>query len=126
MIEIMDKNPILGCIAAQLPPQIFQSPYQINDDHTLCIAVGNTLKIIRSAAWQQLHIDSIYSDDYYICEAMSKAGWQTAYANDVWCLHAGQCKDWGYLPEQIKEDPRKVGLGPPYVYKYDLVTYKLV
>ena len=124
LIEIMDANIDLGCIAAQLPPQVLQAPYEDRGDHTLCAAVGNTLKVIRSSAWQKINKNSIYSDDFYICDAMRNAGYLSAFANDVWCLHAGQCENWGYTPEQVKEDPRKVGLGPPYIYKYDEITFK--
>jgi hypothetical protein len=54
---------------------------------------------------------------------MLQAGqWKTAFMKDVWCLHH-QPGRWGYDPDQLAQDPRRAGYGPPFTYAFNPVTY---
>ena len=128
LIAEMNLHKDIGILAAQLPPQIFQGPVLVRGNHTICTAVGNTLKVIRR---QAVPLDFLvhqklgqYGDDDSISKAVQKNGYHVAFHQNVWCLHAGQTHNWGYKAEQISGDPRKAGLGPPYEYEYDPRTYE--
>lgn len=119
MITIMEKHPKLGMLAPQLPPQFLQQPFLVCDDIVKCMAVGNTLKIVRTEAFPiksfQQSIGS-YGDDGIVASMMRDDGWEIAFCRDIFCFHAGQCDKWGYTDDQIALDPRKVGYGKPFTY----------
>lgn len=119
MITIMEKYPKLGMLAPQLPPQCLQQPFLVCDDIVKCMAVGNTLKIVRTEAFPvknfQQSIGS-YGDDGIVASMMRDDGWEIAFCRDIFCFHAGQCDKWGYTEDQIALDPRKVGYGRPFTY----------
>jgi hypothetical protein len=120
MIAIMEAHPELGMLAPQLPPQWLQQPETVKDDIVYCKAVGNTLKLVRRAAFpinkfkQQL---GAYGDDGLVAQQMNEEGWRVAFCRNIFCFHAGQCENWGYTPEQVSMDPRKSGYGTPFVYE---------
>lgn len=119
MINIMDNNPDVGMLAPQLPPQGLQQPFKIEKDIIRCMAVGNTLKVIRTEAFPiKSYLQSIgtYGDDGMISKMMREEGWTIAFCKDIFCYHAGQCTNWGYTQEQIALDPRKAGYGAPFTY----------
>lgn len=119
MIAIMEKYPKLGMLAPQLPPQCLQQPFLVCDDIVKCMAVGNTLKIVRTEAFPiksfQQSIGS-YGDDGIVASMMRDEGWEIAFCRDIFCFHAGQCDKWGYTDDQIALDPRKIGYGKPFTY----------
>jgi len=130
MISIMDENKSLALLAMQLPPQSFQGPTGERDDNVwYCKAVGNTFKLCRTEAMNQI-IQAVpqkigaYGDDSIVSRALSSKGWKVAFCKNIYCYHAGQCLNWGYTPEEVSQDPRKAGYGRPFVYPYDPVTYK--
>jgi hypothetical protein len=128
MISIMDNHPELGMLAPQLPPQWLQQPYEVKDDIVYCVAIGNTLKIIRREAFPlDRYVSQIgaYGDDGLVSRQMSEKGWKIAFCRNIFCYHAGQCDNWGYAPEQIALDPRKSGYGKPFTYDItNLDTYE--
>ena len=120
MIEIMENNPDLGMLAPQLPPQGLQQPFMVSDDIVKCLAVGNTLKIVRTEAFPiKTYQQTLgqYGDDGIIAHKMREDGWEIAFCRNIFCYHAGQCDKWGYTDDQIALDPRKVGYGKPYTYE---------
>lgn len=128
MINIMNAYPKLGMLALQLPPQSLQIPIAIDKDIVYCKAVGNTFKLVSRVAMQEIwlkleQVKGKYGDDGIISALLRDAGWQVAFTRYLWCLHVGQCKNWGYEAEQVANDPRKAGYGEPFVYEYDLRTY---
>lgn len=119
MIDIMEKHPKLGMLAPQLPPQFLQQPFLVCDDIVKCIAVGNTLKVIRREAFPiKEYVQSLgsYGDDGIVSNMMRENGWEIAFCKDIFCFHAGQCDKWGYTEDQIAMDPRKIGYGKPFTY----------
>jgi len=127
LVTVMDRHKQLGCLAAQLPPQWLQTPSKVFDDYVQCKAVGNSLRVTRRTAWPQGKFEQKlgqFGDDSILCQMMLDDGYITGFARDVYCLHAGQCENWGYQPEEVHKDPRKAGYGKPYVYEYDPVTYE--
>lgn len=120
MVKIMDDHPRLGMLAPQLPPQFLQQPYAVEGDIVKCVAVGNTLKVIRTAAFpikQYKQALGAYGDDGIVAQMMHEEGWDVAFCKNIFCYHAGQCTNWGYSDEQIALDPRKAGYGKPFTYK---------
>ena len=127
LIDEMDRWPTLGALAPQVPPTWLQEPYGNEGGHVLCKAVGNTLTVIRRSAWpvrEWQQKENAYGDDGLRGSLMTANGWQTAYMDNLYCLHAGQCRDWGYRPDEIAQDPRKIMYGKPYEYTYDIKTYE--
>jgi GT2 family glycosyltransferase len=134
VVSIMDRHPEIGMLAPQLPPQWLQEPYQVTEDVVYSKAIGNTLKIIRRSAFP---VDTFkpklgeYGDDGLVSQQMTQRGWKVAFCRSIYCLHAGQCENWGYTPEQVAMDPRKSGYGKPYIYEiknmdtYEPVDFKL-
>jgi len=119
MVAIMDKRPNLAFLTPQLPPQGLQMPYRIDDDVVFCAAVGNTFKIVRREAYPIGEYDQKigkYGDDGLVCSILEKKGYRTAFCRRIYCLHAGQCLNWGYKEEEILKDPRKSGYGKPFLY----------
>ena len=120
MVAIMEAHPELGMLAPQLPPQFLQQPYEVKDDIVYCRAIGNTLKLVRREAFpidkfvQQL---GAYGDDGLVSQHMSEKGWRVAFCRGIFCMHDGQCENWGYTPDQIAMDPRKSGYGRPFTYE---------
>jgi hypothetical protein len=122
MIAIMEAHPDLGLLAPQLPPQCLQEPYLVGKDIVRCLAVGNTLKIIRTEAFPlKSYTQSLgaYGDDGLVSKMMREEGWAVAFCRNIFCYHAGQCTNWGYTPEQVAMDPRKSGYGKPYTYEIE-------
>lgn len=125
MVDIMEATPTLGCLAAQVPPQILQTPGTVYDQYVECKAVGNSLRLTRREAWPQAEFRQElgkFGDDSILCEMMRQRGYHTGFARAVYCLHH-QPENWGYEPEQLAQDPRKAGYKPPYEYQYNYETY---
>jgi GT2 family glycosyltransferase len=119
MIQIMEDYPEIGMLAPQLPPQGLQQPYRIERDVVRCVAVGNTLKIIRMEAFPKMIFKQelgAYGDDGIVSKMMREHGWDVAFCKNIFCYHAGQCDKWGYTDDQIALDPRKAGYGKPFIY----------
>jgi len=119
MIQIMDDNPRIGMLAPQLPPQGLQQPFLIGKDMISCLAIGNTLKVVRMEAFPKVKYRQAlgaYGDDGLVSKMMREDGWEVAFCKNIFCYHAGQCTNWGYTPEQIALDPRKAGYGRPFTY----------
>lgn len=119
MISIMDKHPEIGALVPQIPPQSLQMPEEILDDVVYCKAIGNTLKVIRREAFNL--IDDFFKigafgDDWLISRAIVERGYKVAFCRNIFCLHAGQCDNWGYDASEIAHDPRKLSYGTPYQY----------
>ncbi len=126
MVAMMDKYTSLGCLAAQVPPQVLQMPIEVLPDIVTCRAVGNSLRITRRSAWPQAEFTQRlggFGDDSILCKMMRDAGFHTAFMRGVYGLHAGQCHNWGYKESEIGMDPRKAGYGTPFKYDYDPLTY---
>lgn len=134
MTNIMNEHPELGMLALQLPPQQLQEPYGVSEDNKVfyCKAVGNTFKMIRRSALE-LVLTSIakpnnllgeYGDDSLFSKLLDGFGFKVGFTADMWCLHTGQCENWGYKPEEVAQDPRKSGYGKPFTYNYDPSTYE--
>lgn len=125
MRAIMDKNPDIAMLTPQFPPIHLMGPHEKRNDVVLCDAVGNALKMVRIKTFpsypQKLNT---YGDDGQLSELVRKNGWKVAFCRDIFCLHAGQCKDWGYKPEEIAKDPRKQGYGEPFICEVDEKTYR--
>jgi len=128
MVALMDKHKELGMLAPQLPPQFLQTPLEVKNDIVYCLALGNTFKMIRRIAFpietfkQQL---GAYGDDGLVSQKMRERGWKVAFCRNIFCLHIGQCKNWGYTPDQIAQDPRKSGYGKPFEYEINnMDTYE--
>lgn len=119
MLSRMRQNPRLAMLTPQYWPQWPMGPFQERDGVVLCKAVGNTFKLVRAAAVTQVlakfaaHGDD-YGDDGILCQLLRDNGWDVGFCTDVFCynLELGT-KDWGYLPHQLKQDPRKAGYAPP-------------
>lgn len=118
MTDIMDRHPELAFLAPQLPPTGLQEPYEIKDDIVYCKAVGNTFKMVRRGAFpiQTEQKLGAFGDDGNVCKGAHDLGWKVAFCRNIFCWHAGQCKNWGYKSEEIYKDPRKAGYGPPFEY----------
>lgn len=120
MKTIMDNHTELGMLAPQLPPQRLQMPYKILDDIVLAKAIGNTFKIVRKKAFplkEYKQTLNAYGDDGLVSHQMIENGWLIAFCRNIFCFHAGQCKNWGYEEEQIHLDPRKKGYSGHFTYK---------
>lgn len=134
MTTIMDEHPELGMLALQLPPQVLQMPYAVSEDSKVfyCRAVGNTFKIIRTRALEQVFTSYAkpntllgeYGDDSLFSKLLSDYGFKIGFTAGLWCLHTGQCDNWGYEKDEIAKDPRKKGYGEPFVYEYNPETYE--
>ena len=127
LITLMEKYPYLAFLTPQVPPVQLQMPEVVLDDIVLCRAVGNTFKIVRRKAYpidkynQELYK---YGDDGLVSEEVRKAGWKIAFCRKLFACHAGQCKNWGYKPEEIEKDPRKAGYGDPFILQIDPDTFE--
>jgi cellulose synthase/poly-beta-1,6-N-acetylglucosamine synthase-like glycosyltransferase len=125
MKAIMDRNPDIAMLTPQFPPIYLMGPHEIRNDIILCDAVGNALKMVRTETFpsypQKLNT---FGDDGQLSELVRKNGWKVAFCRDIFCLHAGQCKDWGYKLEEIAKDPRKQGYGQPFICEVDEKTYR--
>lgn len=131
MIDIMDEHQELAILALQLPPQQFQQPYSASKDKKViyCKAVGNTFKLCRRSVLERVlnsieQHKGIYGDDSLVCLKAHELGYKIGFTADLWCLHIGQCENWGYNEDEIKLDPRKVGYGKPFKYEYDPKTFE--
>lgn len=128
MINIMNNHSELGMLTPQLPPQRLQMPYETKDDIVYSKAVGNTLKLVRTKAFPIKEYNqslNTYGDDGLISDLMHKKGWKVAFCKNIFCFHAGQCKNWGYEEDQIHLDPRKIGYSGHFVYDIkDEETYE--
>jgi len=125
MLAIMNEKPKIGLLTLRLPPEWLQMPISEDDNVIYCKAVGNTFKMVRRAAWpDKWSSTAMFGDDSTLSTLMAEKGWQIAFCKDLWCLHLGQCDNWGYTDDQVKMDPRKAGYGTPYVYKYEPDTYR--
>lgn len=126
LVRTMEEYSGLGVLAAQLPPQSLQGPIGPRDGYIVCRAVGNSLRLTRRAVWPQAEFKQElgkFGDDSILCGMIRSKGYDTGFSRDVYCLHAGQTRNWGYKPEELRKDPRKAGYGPPYTYDYDPLTY---
>ena len=125
LIECMNRNDHIGCIAAQQPPQCLQEPYATYSDYIACKAVGNNLKVVRTKAWPSKWQQSLgaYGDDSILCSLLKEKGYTTAFSRSVYSLHLQHCANWGYDPADLHKDPRKAGYNQPYEYAYDPLTY---
>ena len=125
MIAIMNRNPDLAMLSPQIPPIKLMGPRTIRDDIVLCDAVGNALKVVRRSAFpsytQKLNT---FGDDGQLSALVQNNGWRVAFCRNIFCFHAGQCKDWGYKPDEIAKDPRKQGYGDPFICEVDEKTYQ--
>lgn len=122
MIKIMDDHPDLAFLVPQIPPQWLQGPdlSQVRDDIVYCKAVGNTFKIVRRAAFPISEFRpalGAYGDDGLLSEQVKLRNYKVAFCRNIFCYHAGQCKNWGYNEREIAMDPRKNGYGKPFIYK---------
>lgn len=129
MLTIMQNYPKIGLLALQLPPQVFQVPLGYNNDVVYCKYVGNTFKLVRKEAMNEIiplleQKKIVYGDDSLVSNLMYQIGYEVAFTRNIWCLHIGQCKNWGYTQQQVKEDPRKSGYGEPFIYQYNNKTYE--
>jgi hypothetical protein len=127
MIGIMDDTPLLAVLAMQLPPQWLQSPNGVLDPGVCyCKAVGNTFKMARTFALSHVFAGGSikqslmqFGDDNVVSIALREYGYTVGFCSDIWCYHAGQCTNWGYRPEEVAKDPRKVGYGEPFKYEFE-------
>lgn len=131
LIDIMKARPRLGVLAAQVPPVWLQQPYRQDDEVVYCRAVGNTLKVIRrSAAQQVFHRWSqdkwrMFGDDTEFCHMLHDEQYLVGYARHVFCHNLGQKENWGYAPGEEKLDPRKKDEQPPlYIQPVNMQTYE--
>lgn len=134
MTDIMDEHEELAILALQLPPQQFQQPYSISSDGKVfyCKAVGNTFKMVRRSALEHVfqtcakpnNLKGAYGDDSLFSNLLTQAGYKIGFTADLWCLHGGQCENWGYSKEQINKDPRKAGYGEHFRYEYNNLTFE--
>lgn len=126
MLDVMECEPGLGVLGAQLPPQFLAGPITKHRGFIECKAVGNALRLTRRVAWPQYEFQQElgeFGDDSILCEAMRTRGFHTGFSDEVYCLHLGQCENWGYTDAEVAEDPRKSGYGKPFTYEYDHDTY---
>jgi GT2 family glycosyltransferase len=129
MVAIMENHPEIALLTPQIPPQFLQMPYLVAEDVVYARAVGNTFKLIRREAVASV-IQRIeqkigaYGDDGMLSSLLEAASWKIAFCRNIFSLHKGQCKDWGYSKDQIALDPRKSGYGEPFTYEMaDWDTY---
>lgn len=59
-----------------------------------------------------------------MCLKVHELGYKVGFTANLYCLHIGQCENWGYKEDEIKLDPRKVGYGKPFTYEYDTKTFE--
>lgn len=119
MVDIMDRHPDIALLAPQLPPQNLQQPYALGEDVVYCKAVGNTFKLVRREAFPIQYFDNTlntFGDDGKLSALVHERGWRVAFCRNIFCLHIGQCEDWGYKKEELDQDPRKAGYGKPFEY----------
>ena len=121
---IMDRNPKIGCLALQYWPHWPMSPIAKYTDYVYCRAIGNTFKMCRREAMEQViygipqSLDA-FSDDSKISEALRSKGWATGFAIDAYCYNLElTVPNYGYKPEELAMDPRKIGyLSQPETYE---------
>lgn len=124
MIAIMEKYPNIAMLTPQFPPIVLMGPLKINDDVVYCEAVGNAFKVVRRDFFPSYEQKLMaYGDDGQLSALVRSRGYDVAFCRNIFCMHAGQCDNWGYKPEEILQDPRKSGYGRPYVVPLDLETY---
>lgn len=119
MVGIMDRNPDIALLTPQLPPQGLQMPYGIGEEVVYCKAVGNTFKMVRRDAFPFLEYNNAlntFGDDGQVSDIIHRKGMRVAFCKDIYCLHVGQCENWGYTPDELDQDPRKAGYGRPFMY----------
>jgi cellulose synthase/poly-beta-1,6-N-acetylglucosamine synthase-like glycosyltransferase len=119
MTGLMDKYPEIALLTPQFPPQQLSGPYSMNEDVVYCKAVGNAFKMVRRALFPIAKMEQAlgkYGDDGYVSDMLEREGYKSAFCRHLFCLHAGQCVDWGYKKEEIHKDPRKVGYGTHFQY----------
>jgi hypothetical protein len=118
MTAIMEKHQELAFLTPQFPPVQLMSPEEITDDIVYCKAVGNAFKMVRREAISINDYDQSigsFGDDGLLSDIVRKKGWRVAFCRKIFVLHAGQCKNWGYNPEEIDKDPRKKKYGAPLI-----------
>ncbi len=120
MVSIMEANPDVALLTPQLPPTWLQEPYEKRGSIILCSAVGNTFKMLRRSS---IPIEELkktkdrFGDDGILCKMLCAKGWKVAFASDIFCYNLERDENmWGYTLEQINQDPRKSGYGPPFSY----------
>lgn len=119
MTFLMDKYEDVAFLAPQLPPIELQMPYEFNEDIAYCEAVGNTFKMVRRGVFPIKDFEPklmAFGDDGKVCEDIKKYGYRSAFCRNIYCFHAGQCKNWGYETDQVNKDPRKIGYTRPFLY----------
>ena len=57
-----------------------------------------------------------FGDDGQVSDIIHRKGMKVAFCRDIYCLHVGQCENWGYTLEELDQDPRKAGYGKPFMY----------
>jgi hypothetical protein len=128
MVSIMDNHEDLAFLTPQLPPTWLQEPIKAENDVVYCKAVGNTFKLVRKAAYpfgKYPQKCGEYGDDGLVSRIVREEGWRVAFCRNIFCFHAGQCKNWGYRAEEVALDPRKQGYGEPFSYEIkDQETYE--
>ena len=122
MVAIMDVHPNIAFLTPQLPPQNLQVPdmSRVEADVVYCRDVGNTFKLVRREAFPIAEFKPViggFGDDAIVCIEAKKKGYEVAFCRNIFCWHAGQCKDWGYKEHEIAQDPRKTGYGDPFTYQ---------
>jgi hypothetical protein len=127
MLGIMEKYPKLAFLTPQAPPAQLTGPEEFRDDVCFCQAVGNALKLVRREAYpfdKYSQALAEYGDDGMLSDVVRKNGWRVAFCRKIFFLHAGQCDNWGYKPEEIAKDPRKIGYGAPLILQTNPETYE--
>jgi hypothetical protein len=59
-----------------------------------------------------------FGDDGWLSNEIRKNGYEVAFAKNIFCYNLERdYQDWGYTKNEVAEDPRKSGYGPPFKYE---------
>lgn len=122
MLKVMASNPDLALLTLDYYPRWPLQPMNDRGDYMACQAVGNTYKLCRRQAVEQVIHDipqkmGAYGDDGLLCELLRKVGWEVGYIKGKYCFNLELTQyNWGYTEDQLKQDPRKAGYSEPIRY----------
>lgn len=122
LLGIMERNRDLALLTLDYLPRWPLQPLEDRGEYVRTKAVGNTFKLCRRHAMEQVIHDmpqklGAYGDDGMLCDLLDRAGWEVGYAKGKYCFNLElTVPNWGYTEEQLKQDPRKSGYAPPMRY----------
>lgn len=123
MLKVMERYPRLAFLTLDYWPRWPLQPLDNLGPYTRCRAVGNTFRLVRKAAVDEIIHEvpnelGAYGDDGMFSRAVQAVGYDVGFINGKYCFNLELTEpNWGYTPDQLQKDPRKAGYSEPVRYE---------